>query len=179
MNFQKTAFLDNLKFWSIHCTVTAFPSFLVAGIYLELFKSAAGALAMVVGVLIFILGYALLSSSLPLLRAQDSIFSRALSIALKIRIGISAMGIIGVLVPIVFMFHPDYWAGLAAKQILETAHNFIWPTPGYYDLADKDEFLPILLWTLTEGLLLSGFLFLLTLLCLLGVEARKAIYTNR
>lgn len=130
---------------------------------------------MVVGVLIFILSYTLLSTFSPLLNNQESRFSRALRLALKIRIGVSILGLLGVALPFIFFYHPDYWAGMGAKFLIEKGYDLIWPHAyGFgHDLTSTDHFLAILLWTLTEGIILSFLLFSLSFFCLDTIDARQ------
>lgn len=173
MTFPTADFLRNLRFWTLHCSITALPSFLIAGFLLRLFQKFAPSLAMVTGVFFFILAYTTLSTFVPTLNDRKTLFSRALRIALKIRIGLSAAGVIGLAVPYLLLFHPDYWAGMLAKGILETGYRYL--GPGNYDLSQSDHFLAILLWTITEGLILSFLLIFLSFFSLLIVNRQQKV----
>ncbi|GHC49997.1 hypothetical protein [Roseibacillus persicicus] len=162
----------NLQFWSLHCSITALPSFLMAGVFLELFQSVFSVLAMLTGVLIFILGYSLVSTFVPTLNNRNSLFSRALAIALKLRIAVTVLGLLALCLPILFLLHPDYYAGLFAKALLESAYSLV-SQSSYYDLAQSNDFFAILLWTLTEGVILSFLLIFVSFFCLILVNRRQ------
>lgn len=171
MTFPTTDFLRNLRFWSLHCSITAFPSFLMAGILVGIFEELLASLAMVVGVLIFILGYTSLSTFLSALNDRTTLLSRALRVALKIRVGLSLIALLGLGVPFLLIFHPDYWAGILAKGILELAYEYV--GGGTYNLAESRHFLAILLWTLAVGILLSFLLVFVSFFCLLFVNRQQ------
>lgn len=171
MTFPTTDFLRNLRFWTLHCSITAFPSFLIAGILLGLFDELSASLAMIIGVLIFILGYTTLSTFLPVLNDRSTLLSRALRVALKIRVGLSLIALLGLGLPFLLIFHPDYWAGILAKGILEFAYRSL--GGGGYNLAESRHFLAILLWTLAEGVLLSFLLVFISFFCLLFVNRHQ------
>ena len=160
-------FLSHLKFWAFHCSLTATPSFLLAGIHLQLFQKVPATLGMLTGIGFFILGYTLLNTLVRALEQKEGPFFRATHLALKIRLLVSLVSIPVVLFitnesPAI-LFLPDYWAGWAAAILISLFE-------GLFALEDGS-YLHTLLWTVTEGFILSFTLFMGTFFCLLIIGA--------
>lgn len=180
MNELLSRFLNQLRFWSFHCAVCAAPSFLMAGILLEYFKSAHNTAAMLLGISFFIIAYAALSTFWTPLIEPQHILSRALRVALKVRLIVSVLSLLP-LIPLFIasegyeramgiIFLPDYWAGWLAYAILEVVSQLL--GSGFVN-PEEGSFLSTLLWTILEGGILSFALFMLTFFCLLIVTAQQ------
>lgn len=167
MKPQRKLFLQNLKLWSAHCSLTALPSFLLAGFLLQYFQNLTQVTAMLIGIGLFILGYASLSTFLKPLRNKKSLLSQALSLALKLRLAVSVLSLPFVLYCIKhedFIFWiPDYWSGWTAAMILTQLEH----------LLEYSSFAHTLIWTLLEGAIISFFLFMTAFFCLLIVNKRQ------
>ena len=168
---MNSIFLKNLRFWSWHCSINALPSFFIAGIYLEYFHSLNTSLAMLSGVIFFILAYSTVFTIAPQLRDEQSRLTRALALALLFRIILTIFGIIGVMAPVLFFFHPDYYAGLVAFQIQKFCYDFFLNTD--IEMEQLHSFFDVFLWTILEGALLTLFLIALSFLALLVVRKPK------
>ena len=157
---MNSSFLKNLRFWTGHCLLNALPSFLIAGLYLDYFQSLSDTLAMLMGITVFIFAYATVFTFVPRFHDQKNSFGRAVRLALKIRIVLFAFGILGAVIPTLFLFHPDYYAGLAAFEVQKIFYA------AFFDLAITPEkmtlFFDIFIWTLLEGAILTAFLMALS-----------------
>ena len=153
-----------LSFWSLHCGITALPSFLIAGLFLEYFDSATQTLAMLPSIVLFICSYAALTTFAPSFQNPRHLLSRALKGALRIRIGVFILALALIPFgehawPVIFLL-PDLWAGFggaSALAWLNTQLNLSQTTnPASYGPA------LIFLWTLLQGLILTFLLSLMT-----------------
>lgn len=162
--------LHSLLFWTVHCSINALPSFLIAGVFLNLFQHSGTTIAMLLAILTFILVYTTLQVVWSPLHNSNSLVSRALKVALKIRSVISIVTTVFFVVPYFLLFTPDYWAGQLARTLLEEGYQLIFAS--YYNLEHSKTPVAIYLWTLTEGLILSLLLAMLSLFALI-VLTRK------
>lgn len=168
---MNVSFSKNLCFWSGHCLLNALPSFCIAGIYLEYFQSLSATLAMLTGIVVFIFAYASVFTLVPCFHDRQSRLGKALALALGLRIVLFVFGLIGLVVPILFIFHPDYYAGLVASKIQQIGYAFL------FDIKILPQqmtlFFDILLWTLLEGAILTTFLMVVSAFALLFVPKAK------
>lgn len=168
-------YLKELKFWTLHCSITALPSFLIAGFYLKYFKLANHTIAMLVGIGIFILAYAAFTTFVKPFHNSKSILSQTLKLALKIRLFVSVISIIFLLcgeeAMALLLFLPDYWAGFLAglslsfvsEQLMGLSHVSYPNFPPLF----------VLIWTLLEGVILSFLLFALCFCCLFIINIQR------
>ena len=168
---MNSLFFKSLYFWTWHCLINAFPSFLLAGIHLGYFGSASATLAMLSGILFFILAYSTIFTVVPWFHNPESRLTRALSLALVFRLVLMVIGMIGVMAPIIIFFHPDYYAGLAAFIIQQETYQILFGTQ--IEMEQLDSFFDIFLWTILEGSILTLFLLAFSLLALLVVGKSK------
>ena len=160
-------FLSELKFWSFHCSLTALPSFLMAGVSLEYFKSPSSVAAMLLAVLVFIFGYTLLTTFLKPFQEKQNLISRALQAALQARLVVTLMTILVFILDIkeqtTLPYLPDYWAGFLSGMVINSVSG------GELLEAKTVPFFLVFSWTILEGIILSFLLFMLTFFCLLVV----------
>ena len=153
-----------LRYWSIHCCINALPSFLIAFIYLGLWKQPHSILAMILGVLIFIILYTGITTEIRSFSNPDSLIYKASKVAIIFRAITAFIALILVPTPFFFMTI-DYFAGFFAGVILGfDTHNY--------------SFFETLIWTLFEGLLLSIFLFTIALVILGLMKLREILYRD-
>lgn len=170
----KKVFPGKLRFWALHCTINALPSYLIAVVWLGLWPVMRAHWAMLAAVVTFILGYAVLTSCVPVLREGRNLFTRALKVGLTIRMVISVLTILAVPLGAPLLFSPDAWCGMGASwfvsQVLGTQ-----PLPqriGGSSGSSEVGFLEIYATTLVEGLLLSFLLFILSFIAIIILQAR-------
>lgn len=174
MDVLKKIFPGKLRFWALHCTINALPSYMIAVVWLGLWPVAHAHWAMLAAVLTFIIGYAVLTSYVPLLREGQTLFTRALKVGLTIRMVISVFTIIAVPVGVPLFVSPDLWCGMGASwfvsQVLGTQPLLqrIGEASGGFEVG----FLEIYATTLLEGLLLSFLLFILSFIAIIILQMR-------
>lgn len=126
----------SLGIWTLVCTVSAAPSF-----FLGLATVAPQqALAMLLGIAIFIVGYTVADQL-----TQDLPWRRNKSVRLTLRIGYISRLLISVVIPVGGML--DMFCGIISVEIVQT----IFPNSGYLETPDSMRFLPALLTTLVQG----------------------------
>lgn len=174
-------FPGKLRFWAIHCTINALPSYLIAVVWLELWPVAHAHWAMLAAVCTFIIGYAVLTSWLPVLREGRNLFTRALKVGLVIRTVISCLTVCVVPLGILLLFTPDYWCGQFAVVIVDWCYDLAGLeatlgsrfNDGYVDGSSLyTGFMEIYLTTLVEGLILSFLLFILSFIAIIILQMR-------
>lgn len=170
----RSCFPEKLRFWSIHCTINALPSYLIAVVWLGLWPVIHAHWAMLAAVMTFIIGFAVLTSWVPVLREGRNLFTRALKVGLVIRTVISVITVIAIPLGPVLLFTPDLWCGLwasafvswvlgsepLAQRVGGSASNF---EVGFFDIYAT---------TLVEGLFLSFLLFILSFIAIIILQMR-------
>ena len=173
MNDTMKRFFHQLGFWTIHGTLLALPSFLIAGVWLDLFNSPAGIAAMLAGALPFLFGFTALTTFAKPFRDPQHLLPRALRLALFLRIGcVLLFASLSLKAPIFLSAIPDLWAGVGAAITI----GWINEQFGYGTLLDFVSIPPLLVFfcTVLEGILLSFFISLLTFFCLLFLNRKDA-----
>ena len=170
---EKEKLGPQLRFWTLHVGLTALPSFMVALIQ---FNTVPAILAMLAGILTFILGYSLLCASTFYARLTGaSLLGEAVRKGTRIRLVLSL-----VTAPLLFgafvqwptvLFAPDFWAGFAAVIIVGWVSSIagfgrVEPVEG------EINFLQTYFITVVEGVLISFTLVLLVFFCLLFLNRR-------
>lgn len=175
INAFSISFPSKLRFWALHCTINALPSYLIAVVWLGLWPVMHAHWAMLAAVITFVIGYAVLTSCVPVLREGRNLFTRALKVGLVIRAVISVLTIISVPAGAPLFFSPDVWCGLGASwfvsQVLGTN-----PLPQRIEGSSGGSevgFLEIYATTLVEGLLLSFLLFILSFIAIIILQMRN------
>jgi hypothetical protein len=172
-------FPGKLRFWALHCTINALPSYLIAVVWLELWPVAHAHWAMLAAVGTFILGYAVLTSWLPVLREGRNLFTRALKVGLIVRTFISCLTMLAVPLGPVLMFTPDLWCGQFAVAMVARCYDLVGLEATLASRLDSvassidTGFMEIYLATVLEGLILSSLLFILSFIAIIILQIRE------
>lgn len=174
-------FPGKLGFWFWHCLINALPSYLIAVVWLELWKFPVAHIAMGCAVLTFMLGYSVVTSLPGPLAKKGSLFSRALKVALVIRIVISVITAAIVPTGVYLLFTPDLWCGQFAASLVSEIYGFL----GYEAtllqrvndgspsvILSTPGFMEIYLTTVLEGLILSFMLFIFSFIAIIILQMR-------
>ena len=171
--FRKN-FPGKLRFWAIHCIINALPSYLTAVVWLELWSVRQAQWAMLAAVCTFIIGYAVLTSWVPVLREGRNLFTRALKVGLVIRMVISVHTLIAVPLGLLLLFTPDLWCGMAANWVVSEVLGTspLGQRTGGSGVSSQVGFLEIYATTILEGLILSFMLFILSFIAIIILQMR-------
>lgn len=129
---------------------------------------------MLAAVVTFILGYAVLTSWVPVLRVGRNLYTRALKVGLVIRTIISILTILAVPLGTPLLFLPDTWCGFGASWVVSQVMGteLLPQRLGGLSSASRVSFLEIYATTLVEGLILSFLLFIFSFLSILILQIR-------
>ena len=119
MRLDRDIFLRQFRHWSLHCSLNALPSFIIATFWLNLRKEPQAIMAMILAILTFIILYTLLTSSVAALSNRDHVLARALKLGTKVRVWVSVCSLPFLLDEKFLMWLPDTWCGVAAGWIIE------------------------------------------------------------
>lgn len=174
MTLDHSLLRPQLRFWSIHCSINALPSFVIAMTYLGLWQKPAAILAMLLAVATFITGYTFLTSIRGLFGDPQSLLSRALKLGTKIRLVMSLITLLLIFPSPIALFLPDVWAGLLAAGIVNAVGQRLGnPMSSGVGGIVSDSPLAVFATTLLEGLILSFLLLMISFFCLLGMQIRS------
>jgi hypothetical protein len=169
-------FRRQLRFWTFHCFFNALPSLVIALGFLRLWKSPGAVAAMTAAIVTFILLYAAVTSLGGPLSDEEHVLSRALKLGTKIRGWISGISVLLILPGKSILLAPDVWCGMLAINLLNgiasfagaTNSNLFRPRPVH----DLNTFLRIYTTTITEGLILSFLLLMISFFAVIFLQAR-------
>ena len=166
------AFPRQLRYWTFHCMMNSSPSFCIALITLQLWKSPAAIAAMLCAIATFILLYAVFSSVIEPLADEQHVLSRSLKLGTKIRAWISGLSLLVVWTP-AMSITPDFWCGFISVALT----NFLFKSAGgsgnfFEPNGVNIGFPPVFITTLVEGLILSFILFMISFFAVIFVQAR-------
>ncbi len=176
-------FKGKLKFWALHCAISAFPSYLIVMVWLKQAANPTAHLAMLVAIATFVIGYSVLTSlpGGPLTR-KDSLLSRALRVGLILRMICSIWTFLFIFLGPLVIFTPDLWCGNIATGFVDRIYGFLGHETDLRNMIDgnntKDEvliqpgFMEIYLITLFEGLILSLMLFIFSVMAVVILQMR-------
>lgn len=167
-----TAFPRQLRYWSIHCSLNALPSFCIALIALKLWKSPPAITAMLFAIATFILLYAtLISLSGPLVN-ENHVLSRSLKLGTKIRAWISGLSMFVVFTP-AMSIAPDFWCGFISVMLTNSLFRLAGSSVDVLDLGGTNAgFLPVYITTMLEGFILSFLLLMISFFAVMFIQAR-------
>lgn len=175
--FRKS-FPGKLRFWALHSMINALPSYLIAVVWLGLWAVAHAHVAMLAAVVTFVVGYAVLTSWVPVLREGRNLFTRALKVGLVIRTVISCLTIFAVPLGMLLLFTPDYWCGQIAVVTVARCYDLLGLEATLASRLDSvassidTGFMEIYLATVLEGLILSFLLFILSFIAIIILQMR-------
>ncbi len=176
----RTSLPRQLRFWALHCSVNALPSFLIALVWIGLWQHPVAIAAMLAAVATFIAGYTLTCLVAAPLRDPRSLVARALGIGLGIRCWISGLSLLAIVYSPLVTVMPDFWCGYAAALAVERFGTLTGLT-AFGDLVDarRVNFVTVYATTLVEGLILSIMLSMFSFFALVVVQAleRRKMYT--
>ena len=173
MVIDKTRLPRQLKYWAKHCSLNALPSFGIALVYLGLWKSPAGIVAMVLAVMCFVVGYAVATSMPALFPDEDSLTHRALAMGIKIRKWIVWVSLPCCAIPPLALLTPDLWAGMLASALLQWVHRALGSSGFDVVIEEQPSAIEAFQLTLVEGLILSFGLLMLSFFILVVFQIRE------
>ena len=167
-----TVFPRQLRYWAIHCALNSSPSFCIALIFLNLWKSPFAIAAMLCAIATFILLYATLTSLIVPLADENHVIARSLKLGTTIRAWISGLSLLVVFTPVA-MVTPDFWCGFIAAIFT----NFLFRSAGgvgniFEPSGVNFGFSPVFVTTLLEGFILSFLLLMISFFVVIFIQAR-------
>ncbi|MBK1855262.1 hypothetical protein JO972_09860 [Verrucomicrobiaceae bacterium 5K15] len=170
------SFARQLGFWSLHCGVTAIPSFCIA---LTRFNSPSAIAGMLGGILTFIIGYAWLTSASFYGKVHVGLIGKAIKMGARIRMWISILSLPLLLTTVgrsdpaeELMFVPDMWFGLVALLLFSLISQLLGIMPLRQGIEELDGISTYFV-TLIEGGLISVSLILIAFLALIVLNYRR------
>lgn len=169
-------FTSQLKYWAGHAFFCATPSFILA--YGAGFDSWSAVAAMLSAVALFVALYALVSSRRYFqIKIKPGLLGQAIHIGAKLRSTLSFLGLATFLTPAlklnvpIYPLMPDLYCGILAVQLTEFITNKMVYRMGTQE--GFDTFWRTFLITTFDGVLLSGTLFVVVLLCLVAKRLKS------
>ena len=174
MTLDRSRLRSQARYWGLHCSVNALPSFIVATCYLQMATKPLAILAMLLAILTFVVAYTVITSIDGLFTDPESLLSRALKIGVKFRLVVSLVSLPFLLPTAAALFVPDVWAGMlavglvnGAGQLLGGGGAMVGPTEG------SPPMLAVYATTIIEGLILSLSLLMISFFTLLVLQMKN------
>lgn len=176
MRIDRSRLAGQARYWALHCSINALPSFIVAVFYLQMIEQPLAVVALLLAVLTFMVGYTILTSIDGLFCDSGSVLSRSLKVGVKIRLVISLISL-----PLLFpsplaFFVPDVWAGMVAAGVVNWCGQIL-GTPSMIGMdGGNPPPLAVYVTAILEGLIISLMLMMLSFFSLLviqGIERKK------
>lgn len=175
-------FKGKLKFWALHCVISALPSYLIVMVWLKQAANPTAHLAMLAAIVTFVIGYSVLTSLPGPLTRKDSLLSRALRVGLVFRMICSIWTFLFIFFGPLVIFTPDLWCGNIAADIVDRIYGFLGHETDLRNMIDgnntKDgvliqpRFMEIYLISLFEGFILSLMLFIFSVIAVVILQMR-------
>jgi len=180
---RTNTFPKQLRFWGIHCGLTALPSFCIA---ITTFNGPSAILAMLCGIATFVFSYALITATPLYGKVHTGLIGRSIKLGTRIRMIIS-LASLPLLLPLIgtgfndsappesLFFAPDFWFGYAAIMISFLILNAISPqgSLGSGPETWADTFLLPYFTTVIEGILISVSLVFIAFITLIILNFRR------
>jgi hypothetical protein len=145
-------FSHQLRFWALHVPLNALPSFIIAVSLFRLDRHPSAIVAIFGVIVLFIVGLATLAAAVPDLNLAGHPLARGLRTAMLLRAWVSGLSVAMLLIaPSGLALIPDFWCGLMANEVVKDIHL----TAMNRLPLQTGDFLPILLTTLVEGLIIA------------------------
>lgn len=185
---RPNSFGRQLGFWALHCGFTALPSFLIA---VQYFKTPSAIIAMLAGVLSFVLAYSLITSTPFYGKIHHGLIGRSVKLGATIRMVISLCSLPVVLYAIspgngfregnfngdseVVLWAPDFWFGYLAIIIISLLYNILDQANFGRALENSEtpDFFFTYATTITEGVLISLSLLVIAFVALVILSFRR------
>lgn len=168
-------FPKQLGHWSIHGLCNALPSLVIALGFLKLWKSPQAVAAMLLGIVVFILIFSILTSLSWPLSDSSHVLGRAVRLGAKIRSWIAVISLPLTLTPALALT-PDFWCGFlaaAAQNEIFRALHLGGATTSMMDSFGNASFLPVFATTMLEGFIISFLLLMIAFFCVIFLQARE------
>jgi len=184
-----SVFPRQLRFWTFHCCLNAAPSFVIALVLLDLWRSPSGIAAMCCGVATFILFYSVVTSIGTPFSVEFGISARALRAGAKVRSFLGAIAFVAFVIQLsatkvgvgsgvekIFSigYLADFYCGMMANRILEEFVRIMKPLVLQFGFGKGTiGFFEIYLTTLIEGVILSFLLILISFFALIVLQSKE------
>ncbi len=168
-------FPKQLGHWSIHGLCNALPSFIIALVFLRLWKSPQAVAAMVLAVAIFIIAFAVMTSLSWPLSDRTHVLGRAVRLGAKIRSWIACISIPLAFTP-AMSITPDFWCGFIAAAVQNEIFRALHlgdATTSMMDSLGNASFLPVFTTTMLEGFIISFLLLMISFFCVIFLQAKE------
>lgn len=166
--------LRQLRHWSLHCSLNALPSFIIAGITLRLWQRPAATAAMLAAIATFIVLYTVLTSLPGPLSRQDHLLARSLKLGTRIRAIVTLVSLPLLATDGGIVLTPDLWCGFAAMiGVRQIARLLGYPTDLFESDPSQASFHLVFAVTLLEGLILSFLLLMISFFALVFLQIRE------
>ncbi len=182
-DLKANSLAHQLRYWTLHCSLTALPSFCLALIY---FNSPLNILAMLAGIATFIMGFTAITTTPFYDKLHEGIVGRSIRLGTRIRMIISLIGL-PFLIPMIgqnmgqgsipsisILFTADFWFGYAALIITATVGQAL--GSGYNRIGSSSfeaDFFFTYFTTIVEGLLISVSLVSIAFFALIVLNAKQ------
>jgi len=165
-----------LRYWTGHCLLNAFPSVIIACVALEYLKEVQALVAMLWAVIVFIFLFAILTSIRGPLTQSDHTLSRAIRAGVKFRKVVSLISLPLLVPPFTFLI-PDLWIGVLATWITLQVEHLFGPSATMISLLDlmdeKPTFLRVFATAMVSGTLISLFMLMISFFAVLVIQRRE------
>jgi hypothetical protein len=173
-------FKGKLKFWALHCVISALPSYLIVMVWLKQAANPTAHLAMLAAIATFVIGYSVLTSLPGPLTRKDTLLSRALRVGLILRMICSIITTLAVPTGIFLLYTPDFWCGNLASTAVAKLFELLGHEAYIAGFMGRGSavhgvqiaFMEFYLVTLLEGLMLSLMLFIFSLIAVVILQMR-------
>ncbi len=176
----RDVFKKKLKFWSLHCAISAIPSYLIVMVWLKQAGNPTAHFAMLAAIATFVIGYSVLTSLPGPLTRKDSLLSRALRVGLILRMICSIITTLAVPMGFFLLYTPDFWCGNIASMAVAELFDLLGHEAYIASFMGRSAAIPLpqiafmefYLVTLLEGLILSFMLFIFSLIAVVILQMR-------
>lgn len=165
-------FPQQLKHWSFHCIFNAMPSFIIASVWMKMYRQPACIAAMLLAIACFIFTYATLTSLPGSMNEKDSITSRSIRLGAKIRTWMAGISIPFVCSP-ALMWAPDFWCGMFSVSAVNWIARTLGHSQSVIDMDRTSNPVAVFATTLLEGTILSIILLKIAFFCLIILQIRE------
>jgi len=164
-------FLRELRFWALHVPLNALPSFIIAISLFRFDKQPLAIVTIFAAILLFIIGLATIVAMIPDLNRDGHPLTRGLRAAVKIRAWISGLSsTMLVIAPPSMSLVPDFWCGYVSAALTEGLLQALHLGSSG---VRTGSFLPVMLTTALEGLIIAMALAMMTFFLCLYFQSRE------
>jgi hypothetical protein len=168
-------FPKQLGHWTIHGICNSLPSFIIALVFLHLWKSPQAVAAMLLAIAIFVVVFAVVTSLPWPFSDRSHVLGRAVRLGAKIRSWIAVISLPLALTPALALT-PDFWCGFAAAAVQNEIFRALHVGGRSTNLIDSfgnASFLPVFTTTMLEGFIISFMLLMISFFCVMFLQSRE------